>query len=427
MKGALALGPGILLAMGFISPAHAQTPTVALGTTSVAGGTLGTTTVTGGSISSAAVMASASALKTVTLKTKDGKTIDIKSGDKIENLQIDSATVASGAVSGGKWPSTTSATLDLQRGTITLNALNGTALKGVTLTDAKVSAGAQSWKLNGKEVSADLGGTSLDLLNVNADSVNLSNTEIPVSALQLPQAKPTSTTEAADISLVGDYFVFNTKVEGFGPSQNNAAGNLTAPKGACFRVSQELERKDPADPTKTVRIARGSFATGFFPHYLLPPWWCASDNDLRSSSIESDTSYDVLRQTILDDRDRGRFGWTYGVLVAPFKFYYSSRNFSAGATVGPYLGYRFHDRQGSSSVIALAIGATSATVKTNNPDGTTTSSDRTGLSMAFSYLLDIKRDFNMGFLAGKDFFSKADAIPNSGKLWLGVSFGRKIN
>ncbi len=143
------------------------------------------------------------------------------------------------------------------------------------------------------------------------------------------------------------------------------------------------------------------------------------------TGIDPKESYDVLKETLLS-ADRLRYGLTGGILVAPFKFYGSSHNFSAGATVGPYVGYRFRDEPGSQSVLAFAVGATSATVKTNNADGTTTSTERNGISAAFAYLLEYKDTYSLGALVGWDFFSKADQIPNSGKLWLGISLGAKI-
>jgi hypothetical protein len=230
--------------------------------------------------------------------------------------------------------------------------------------------------------------------------------------------------EQAGITTVGDYFKFNTRVEGFRLSSEKKPEEIPAPKGSCFRVSQELDDPDNAGQ----KLARGIFVTGYLPRLLLPPYRCLTEDELQKSDpkIDPALSYDVARRMILEDRDRNRFGWTYGALVVPFKFYTGEREFSAGATVGPYLGYRLYDRQGSSSVLALGIGLATVDVTTNNPDGTASSSNTTGMSAALAYLLEIKGVFRVGAVAGADYFSRSQNIATSGKLWLGLSFGYQL-
>jgi len=220
-------------------------------------------------------------------------------------------------------------------------------------------------------------------------------------------------TEAAGVNAVGDWFKFNVDVKGFKPS--DGGDEVTAPQGSCFRVSNEF-----ADSAGKAML-RGRFETGHFSRGLWPPYSC---NDLKGSpAIKPSQSYDVAKRNVLEDYDRDRFGWTFGVLVAPVKYYVKPHEFSAGASVGPYLGYRLHDRQGSSNVLAISVGAATATVTTNNADGSTTSSNTTGLTVAAAYLVDIKGAFNVGLLAGTDIYSKSQNVPTSNKLWLGLSFG----
>jgi len=241
-----------------------------------------------------------------------------------------------------------------------------------------------------------------------------------------PSLQKPAATQDAGVTTVGDYFKFNANVERFSASAGEPKGEVTAPKGSCFRVSQELE--DPTDRTR--RIARGTFITGWAPNVFLPPFGCLDEESLRKgppTGIDPALSYDVPKQMIVEERDRYRYGWTYGALVTPFKFFTKDREFSAGASVGPYLGYRLRDRQGSSSVVALAIGVASAEVKTNNPDGTSSTSNSTGMTVALAYILDIKGTFNVGAVAGTDYYSKSQNIDNSGKLWLGLSFGYKLD
>ena len=231
-----------------------------------------------------------------------------------------------------------------------------------------------------------------------------------------PDLTTPAATEASNVSTVGDYFKFNVDVDGFKQSDAENAQPVTAPLGSCFRVSKEFA--DPKDPKKM--MLRGRFESGNFPRGLVPPYGC---QDLK---FNTNLSYDVSKQMVLEDRDRNRYGWTYGVLVAPIKYYVKPHEFSAGASVGPYLGYRIHDRQGSSDVIAVSVGAATATVTTNNADGSSSSTNTTGLTVAGAYIVDIKGLFNIGLLAGTDIYSKSQNVPTSNKLWLGLSFGYKL-
>lgn len=225
-------------------------------------------------------------------------------------------------------------------------------------------------------------------------------------------------TEAANISTVGDWFKFNTNVTGFRKSDDSAARPGTTSKSSCFRVAGEFP--DPNDSKK--QILRGTFEVGAAPHaFVWPPYGCDKPGDL-----DSNFSYDVSKDLVMNGVDRTRYGWTYGILVAPIKYYVKPREFSAGASVGPYLGYRVYERNGASNVIALSVGAATATVKTNNPDGSSSSSNTTGLSVAAAYLANIKDTFNIGVLAGTDLFSRSANIETSNKLWLGISFGYNI-
>jgi len=240
---------------------------------------------------------------------------------------------------------------------------------------------------------------------------------------QVDVSKPAGT-EAANISTVGDWFKFNTNVTGFKESGKSDSQPATAARSSCFRVSGEF--LDPSDPKK--QIMRGTFEVGRAPHAgIWPPYGCGEPKvgDV-DPKINSAVSYDVPKDLVMNGVDRTRYGWTYGILVAPIKYYVKPREFSAGASVGPYLGYRVYERNGASNVIAVSVGAATATVKTVDSSGNSSSSNTTGLSVAVAYLANIKETFNIGVLAGTDLFSKSQNIETSNKLWLGISFGYNI-
>jgi hypothetical protein len=410
MKGALRSVLGASFLFAFAAGAYAQSEGNLPGNTQVTGGTLATVK-----------LKSANVLRKVTLTSSSGSNVDVNPADKIEGLTVASATVASGNASSGKWKAST-ASVDMQSKRATVDSLSGTTLSATALTGVTLPASSQTFKVAGKDVTGDFSKTpGLDLINVQAENVDVQKPTVEAAAVSLDTGKGPAATTSPDAGLRGDYFILRSNVHGFAVSGQALPGQAVAPAGSCFYVSKEADRTDPADSTKKQHVASGTFRTGRFPNGLFPPYGCPTS----IKSINANESYDVLRET-LNDADRLRYGLTGGILVAPFKFYSHTHNFNAGATVGPYIGYRVRDEPGSQSVFAFAVGATSATVKTNNADGTTTSSDHNGLSAAFAYLLEFKDVYSLGAVVGWDFFSKADQIPNSGKLWLGISLGTKI-
>lgn len=377
-----------------------------------------------GSASAADPLSSASVSGTVKAATiQSAKSVDdvvgtvIKVGTTIDTGNIKSGILVKGKASGGDMP--TSVSLDRSSDIVKIKNLTGVSISGAELTDAELDGVI----INGSPV--DLSGKKLHITNATLNLVDIDDAAIPRADLEKPKSSP-ATVEAKNIPLKGDYFLFKTDITKFRSSDNTNV-EVTAPKGSCFRVSQEVEFPDSADSTKKKTYARGTFATGWFQNYLLPPYWCASATKLEARTIKPGETYEVPKEQIVTDRDRLRYGWTYGVLVAPFKYYPKEQVFSAGASVGPYLGYRFRDRPGESSVLAFSVGATSTTFTTKNSDGTSNSSTETGLSTALVWIIDIKDAFNVGFLAGSDFYTRSKDVPNNGKLWLGVSFGLRLD
>lgn len=377
--------------------------------TAPAAGTFRDVTISGGTISKAKI---GSANLHDPIKLNDE--VVVKTTDVIKGGIIDSGTLVTGVATGGEPSVPKDLKVDLQKDTVTIDALKGTHIVGAEIKDATLS----HVTVNGKTV--DLSNQKVHLVNAELDQADISKPDVPRLALVKPKPSP-GATEAANIPLIGDYFRFKTEIEAFRPSRGGT--EVIAPKDACFRVTNE--EPDPSDPSHTV--VRGTFVTGWFPHVLLPPYFCLAKDKLEKRKIHADISYDVPKEMITTERDRLRYGWTYGVLVAPFKYYWKKREFNAGASVGPYIGYRIRDRNGDSSVVAFSLGLANATVKQENADGTTSSSTTTGVSIALAYIGSIKNQFNIGAMVGYDNFSKSQNIPNSGKPWVGVSLGFKLD
>jgi hypothetical protein len=382
-------------------------------------------------ISTTFTVKSAQTAGPVTLNYNSGgvtKPLELPGGTRIENLKVDAATVKSGSVAGGTYPP--SATVDLQAGTVTLPTLTRTTLKGATLQVTTINPNEQTVTVRGAAYKGAFTFTAPQgflLTAVEAADVTISNVEVPAGAVQQQRAKPATST-TVDVTTEGDFFRFNTKVENFAPAHANQPGTITVPRDTCFRVTKEFDREDPADTSRTQKYVTGTFQTGFWANFPGPPLWgCLNRDELVAAGLDPDLSYDVLRQTIVVDRDRHRYGWTYGLFVAPFKYYPHDRSLNAGATVGPYLGYRYLDRPGGSAIVGASVGLTSATVTTTGPDGQSTSTERTGITFALGYLIEIKRDFNSGVLIGWDHFAKSYGVERSGEIWFGISLGRKLD
>ncbi len=393
-------------------------------------------------------------LKAANMKTKDGGVItEIKKDDVITKGKISSGKLDTGIATKATIPSSALKDIlivDLKDDLVKISEMNDVKLIRATVknvsfdidTDLEVTRGTDQATFRLKNAPPELG--TFVFNDVRLDGAKLEDVTIDRLAIAEPKTQKI-TTEASNIPLQGDFFQFKAKVSKFRLSDTGVGGpEVTAPKGACFRVSQEIPDVTQSDGSKSV-MARGTFVTGwdgwpfgekfgewsygFFTNLVLPPYICAGGFELKAAKpkIDPDASYDVPKQVLISDRDRLRFGWTYGILVAPFKYYAKTGEFNAGATVGPYLGYRLYDRPGAASVGALSIGTANATITVTDADGNKSSSTETGISTSVAWLVDVKNSFNVGFLAGKDYFSKSKNIPGSNKLWFSVSFGLNLN
>ena len=352
--------------------------------------------------------------------------MDLEGYEIVDGVITDGVLIRGDASGGRISDASTLKSVDVRKNLVGFGDLKGTTLQNAEIVKATLEARGKAKKNNSTtiDLSTITLNQTLSLENAHLEDAELAQVTSTRNAV-LVEAKADVTAEAANIPLVGDFFVFLADVDGFRRS-DGLGEQVTAKRGTCFRVSQEIPAIESADGTEPA-ILRGTFATGLFPNLLLPPYGCPSRIGKTDKEIDSALSYDVSKNRILLERDRYRYGWTYGVLVAPFKYYAKEQNMSAGATVGPYLGYRFRDRQGESSVLATSIGLANSTVTVTNSDGSESAVSETGLSVALGYLFNVKGTFNAGILMGWDFYSKSKNIAESGDLWIGVSLGLNIN
>lgn len=120
-----------------------------------------------------------------------------------------------------------------------------------------------------------------------------------------------------------------------------------------------------------------------------------------------------------------RYGLTYGTLMVPFKYHMrGEKRFSAGASVGGYMGFR-QDRSGKTGLATqyiVFLGATSVAVP-QTVDGSTTTQNMAGVSYGIGMLGTLKDSFQMGLVLGADRVNSSAGYKDNGKPWLAVSLG----
>jgi len=134
-----------------------------------------------------------------------------------------------------------------------------------------------------------------------------------------------------------------------------------------------------------------------------------------------------------------RRGYAYGVLSVPYKYYPSSKKFTAGVPLGGYLGWRI-GQPGSAATFAAAmtLGAVKADTtetKTDPSSGVSTTTitgdtNVAALSGAVGVIFDIfknneSRPFKAGFFVGRDFVNSSPNINYefNNKTWIAVQIG----
>lgn len=125
-----------------------------------------------------------------------------------------------------------------------------------------------------------------------------------------------------------------------------------------------------------------------------------------------------------------RYGWSYGFLTLPFKFYLGARTIGSPTPLGGFVGWRTGH---ASSALTFAVSAGLGTVKGEVRDAAgnvTSTPDLSALSYGAGLMWDIRkstanRPFKIGLFAGADRVSadKVVTFPQNGKTWLAFQVG----
>lgn len=132
----------------------------------------------------------------------------------------------------------------------------------------------------------------------------------------------------------------------------------------------------------------------------------------------------TLDETTVNSSAPSRYGLTYGGLVVPFKYHLNGeKEFRAGGTVAPYLGYRF-DRNylGVGMKVVGFLGGAGVPVE-QTVEGVKKTQTLAGLSYGLGLIGTIKGDFQLGVIVGADRVSKSANYVNNGKWWAALGIG----
>lgn len=126
-----------------------------------------------------------------------------------------------------------------------------------------------------------------------------------------------------------------------------------------------------------------------------------------------------------------RYGWAYGVLAMPFKYFPHDKSFATNAlSIGPFLGRRWGS---SGSAVTAAVAATLGSVRAESRDAqglVTGTHDVTAFSAALGLMLDVSKNpelkpFKVGFFIGKDIVSQDATVTykQNRQKWLAFQIG----
>lgn len=144
----------------------------------------------------------------------------------------------------------------------------------------------------------------------------------------------------------------------------------------------------------------------------------------------------VLASSLMDNGAQ-RFGWAYGALAMPYKYYPKSKTFVAGLPIGAYLGWRM-GRAGSGVTLAAAMTLSQVkadtidpkTLDMNGKPTVTGTTDVAALSGAIGLVFDVSKRpglkaFKAGAFVGKDRINRSPTIDfkQQGQWWMALQLG----
>lgn len=132
-----------------------------------------------------------------------------------------------------------------------------------------------------------------------------------------------------------------------------------------------------------------------------------------------------------------RYGWAFGALTMPYKYYRKTKEFQVGVPIGAYLGYRM-GQAGAGYTFAGAFTMSQVKADTIDPNvldaqgkpTVTGSTDVAAMSWALGMVFDLSKEpgtkpFKAGLFVGQDRVNRAPNIDykNNGRTWIALQVG----
>ncbi len=196
--------------------------------------------------------------------------------------------------------------------------------------------------------------------------------------------------------------------------------NKCIPAKATLALSYD-ENSNSSTNTQNYNIYRPK--RNFFGRHLEN--WVVDDSDCKGKSILSmgEPSVAIPKAKIIED-DASFFGWKYGALIAPYKYYVSSHTVKGSTTIAPYAGWKI-DRNSIGFEMAPIIFAGPALIEATDSSGNTSS--LFGISLGLGVLFELNDEFNIGALYGYDVVNKSEDFADNGHPWVSLSIGYNLS
>ena len=214
---------------------------------------------------------------------------------------------------------------------------------------------------------------------------------------------------------VGDRIKLRSNISGLAPVDSATGSRASA--GTCLRVTRLNDNNG-----MTVAVEEGR---GLFSGTCQPP---AGSNPVVVGDVYK-ISGDQSKNA-----SYSRYGWIYGPMLVPFKYFPHDRSFEPSQSLGMYMGFRtsWFESQGLSWVASagLATMKVSQVVDDPNNPGSKTTKENTvaGYTIAAGALFDLTKEakpFVAGLLVGRDFVGRNSALTyvHDNRMWIALQIG----
>lgn len=294
-----------------------------------------------------------------------------------------------------------------------------------------------------KNSGANLREIASNLKELSTPTSGVNNTPVLAEAISAVKSAATLAEDAAQKAAAtpkdnnewtGDHVQILSNLEGLTKVGDTSGAMFVAPANVRFDVSKDENNfifltsrgnysytTDRGTPVK-VQPGNGHNIYGSIANLLNETDIDVNiGNATTQALIEPKTSYKINKSAI-EDIVYKKYGWTYGLLVIPYKYQTHDKSISFAPSYQGYFGYK-RDKNGTAEGPILSFGFTSADI----PTGAGTSNSKQGLSYGLGWLFEIKKGSGFQLIAviGQD---KIDSTYlHNGETWVSVTFGFSLD